>query len=239
MRNTLNKRRSDKTPLPPTTAPLRLSQSAEHEGVLVTCNRKYILGSIAIILLTAIGLSCGADNNLSQTISSDICGCLPLQPDAADYRHAAKHTPLPGGTPQEITVATILGWPQDPVLPFDQPRAGRELQLVHVSTAFLDNASVNPDDCDVHMEISDVADLNAPRVIVETPVDSEYCTARQKVQTQLKRHGFTLDAQHGGDLAQPLPVDVLGLPFEDFEHGRGTSKVATLWEIHPAIVTIF
>lgn len=218
---------------------LLLPQSAHRQSPPVSFNTKCILGSIAIMLLSAIGLSCGADNNLSQTISSDICGCLPLQPDAVDYRHAAKHTALPGGTPQEITVATILGWAQDPVLPFDQPRTGRELQLVHVATAFLDNASVNPDDCDVHMEISDVADLNAPRVIVETPVDSEYCTARQNVQSQLKKHGFTLDVQHGGDLAQPLPVEVLGLPFEDFEHGRGTSKVATLWEIHPAIVTIF
>ena len=31
-------------------------------------------------------------------------------------------------------------------------------------------------------------------------------------------------------------VDVLGLAFEDFEHDRG--HVATLWELHPAIVTL-
>jgi hypothetical protein len=147
--------------------------------------------------------------------------------------------PNPGGTPQEIDVATILTWPQDLIpLPIDQPRTGRELQLVHVALAFLQNASINPGDCDIHMEISAVADKQAPRVVVETPVDSEYCRARQSLQSQLKKHGFQLDVQHGGELPQSLRISVLGLPFEDFEHGRGSAQVSTLWEIHPAQVTI-
>jgi hypothetical protein len=70
---------------------------------------------------------------------------------------------------------------------------------------------------------------------VETPVDSEYCSARQNLQAQLKKHGFLIDSQHGGELPKALPVDVVGMAFEDFEHDRG--QVATLWEIHPAIVT--
>jgi len=71
---------------------------------------------------------------------------------------------------------------------------------------------------------------------VETPVDSEYCSARQTLQAQLGKHNFRLDSQHGGELPQALPIDVVGMAFEDFEHDRG--PVATLWEIHPAIVTI-
>jgi hypothetical protein len=73
---------------------------------------------------------------------------------------------------------------------------------------------------------------------VETPVDSEFCSARQNAQSQLAKHGFKLDSQHGGELPQPLPVAVLGMAFEDFEHNRGSAQVATLWELHPAIVTI-
>jgi len=73
-------------------------------------------------------------------------------------------------------------------------------------------------------------------MIVETPVDSEYCSARQNLQAQLKQHGFRLDSQHGGELAQALPMEVLGMAFEDFEHNRGNA--ATLWELHPAIVTL-
>ena len=196
---------------------------------------KFVLQGV--LLFVMLNLSCSL-RDISHAISQDICGCVPLEPDSTDYRHAAKHVPLPSGTPQEITVATILAWPQDPILPIDQPRTGRELQLVHVAQAFLENATVNPGDCDVHLEISEVADKNAARVVIETPVDSEYCSARQNIQAQLKKHGFQLDVQHGGDLPQPLAIDVLGLPFEDFEHGRGSPQVATLCEIHPAIVTI-
>jgi len=43
-------------------------------------------------------------------------------------------------------------------------------------------------------------------------------------------------------IAQPrplaLPVDVLGMAFEDFDHNRGSVQVQTIWELHPAIVTI-
>ncbi len=57
--------------------------------------------------------------------------------------------------------------------------AGWSSQIVHVASAFLQEASVNAADCDVHFEISMTADKSAPRVIVETPVDSEFCSARQ------------------------------------------------------------
>jgi len=54
----------------------------------------------------------------------------------------------------------------------------------------------------------------------------------------LAKHAFKLDSQHGGELPQALPVDVLGVAFEDFDHSRGSVHVQTIWELHPAIVTI-
>jgi hypothetical protein len=142
-------------------------------------------------------------------------------------------------TPVEIDVNTILGWPEDPVpLPPDQPRTGRELQVFHVAQAFLQEASVNAADCDVHFEISQTTEKSAPRVIVETPVESEYCSARQSAQSQLAKHGFRLDSQHGGELPTALPVQVMGMAFEDFDHNRGSAQVATIWELHPAVVKI-
>jgi hypothetical protein len=193
-----------------------------------------VIQAALIAALVSFWVSCGS--SLLAPLQ-DLCSCLPLEPDAVDYRHAAKHVALPGGTPQEIDVSTIISWPTDPILPPDQPRFGRELQLVHISTAYLVNASVFSGDCDIHMEIAQTADLTAPRVIIETPVDSEYCASRQSVQSQLKSRGFKLDLQNGGDLPQPIAVEVLGLPFEDFEHNRGGVHIATLWEIHPAEVT--
>ena len=189
-------------------------------------------------LLVLVIVSCsGQDFGFLQPTPKDLCKCLPIEPDIADYRHLAKHVPIPNIAAQEVSVETILAWPQDLIpIPPDAPRSGRELEVFHIATAYLQNASVNAADCDVSMEISNTQDKSAPRMIVETPVDSEYCAARQNLQAQLKQRGFILDSQHGGELPLALPVDVLGMAFEDFEHNRG--HVATLWELHPAIVTL-
>jgi hypothetical protein len=197
--------------------------------------RMYLAGMT--MLITVVIMSCnGQDFGVLQPTPEDLCKCIPLEPDVADYRHAAKHVPIPDTTAQEVSVDDILAWPEDLIIPPDAPRAGRELDVFHIANAFLQNASVNAVDCDISMEISQTAEKNSPRMTVETPVDSEYCSARQNLQAQLKQHGFQLDSQHGGELPQALPIDVTGMAFEDFEHNRG--NVATLWEIHPAIVTL-
>ena len=117
---------------------------------------------------------------------------------------------------------------QDPIMAPDAPRTGREHDVFHVATAYLQAASVNGADCDVMMEISSTSDKNAARVVrsVETPVDSEYCSARQNTQAQLKQHNFQLDSQHGGELPQALPAQILDLAFEDFEHNHGSAQGA-------------
>jgi len=168
----------------------------------------------------------------------DLCKGLPIEPDILDFRHIAKHVPIPVIAAQEIGVDTILSWTQDAFVAPDAPRTERELQVFHVATAFLQEASVNGADCGVHFEISRIADKNASRVIVETIVDSEFCSARRAAQSQLAKHGFKLDPQHGGELPQALPISVLGMAFEDFDHHRGSAHVATIWELHPAVVTI-
>lgn len=193
----------------------------------------------SIILLALLCAACnGTDYGVLQPNPEDLCKCLPIEPDIADFRHLEKHVPIPNIAAQEIGVDTILSWTQDEFVAPDAPRTGRELQVFHVANAFLQVASVNAADCDVVFEISMTPDKNAPRVIVEAPVDSEFCSARQNAQSQLAKHGFKLDSQHGGELPQALPVAVLGMAFEDFEHNRGSAQVATLWELHPAIVTI-
>ena len=198
--------------------------------------------TLLIAITTFSALLCAACNGGSYGIvqpnPEDLCKCLPVEPDILDFRHIAKHVPIPVIAAQEIGVDTILSWTQDAFVAPDAPRTGRELQVFHVATAFLQEASVNAADCDVHFEISMTVDKSAPRVIVETIVDSEFCSARQAAQSQLAKHSFKLDSQHGGELPQALPISVLGMAFEDFDHTRGSAHVATLWELHPAIVTI-
>ena len=194
---------------------------------------------VGIALVALFGVACNGSNyGILQPTPEDLCKCLPLEPDITDYRHVAKHVPISNISAQEIDVATILSWTQDPIMPPDALRSGRENEVFHVATAYLQTASVNGVDCDVTMEISSTPDKNAARVVVETPVDSEYCSARQNIQAQLKKHNFQLDSQHGGELPQALPAQILGMAFEDFEHNRGSAQVATVWEIHPAIVTL-
>ena len=188
-------------------------------------------------------VSCGS-LNLGELQPSDICNCTPLEPPIADYRHAEKHVPIPTGmTPIETTIDEIYTWPQIDPGTLDPPRTGRELQVFHLGAAFLQEAHVSNVDCDVHFEISQTADKKSRRIIVETPVDSEFCAARKDIQKQLKQHGFQLDSNHGGELSPALPADVLGLAFEDFDHKdvglqRGSAFVATVWELHPAIVKL-
>jgi len=110
----------------------------------------------------ALILSCGA--NFGDVQPKDLCKCVPLEPDVADFRHFQKHVPIPGMTPTEATVDIILSWPQDAIVLPDAPRTGRELLVFHVAQAFLQNVSVNGEDCDVDLEISQTADRNAPEL---------------------------------------------------------------------------
>lgn len=180
-------------------------------------------------------ISCGG--------GSSICHCTPTASVSQDFRHAEKHVPLPNVTPVETTVAQILSWALGPDPIDTTPRTGQELILYHIGNAYLQSARLISFDCDVHLEISDTPSKTALRVIVETPIDSEYCSSRKALQHALAQHNFQLryidqPQISQAELPQALPVSVLGLAFRDFEHNRGSQDVGTPWELHPAEVTI-
>jgi len=75
------------------------------------------------------------------------------------FRHLAKHVSIPNIAAQEIGVDSILSWTQDAFVDPGAPRTGRELQVFHLATAFLQEASVNAADCDVHFELLKVATI--------------------------------------------------------------------------------
>ena len=198
---------------------------------LCMCNPKLLL--LAALLLAGM-MSCGG---------ADICHCTPTAPASKDFRRTEKHVPLPSLPPVETTVAQILAWPLGSDPADTTPRTGRELTLYHITTAFLQNARLISVDCDVHLEMSNVASKTAPRVIVETPIDSEYCANRRSLEQALAQHHFQLryvdnSAVSQSELSQALPISVLGLAFRDFEHKRGSAEVGTAWELHPAEVTV-
>jgi hypothetical protein len=165
----------------------------------------------------------------------DVCGCKPRDEKPTDYRFAQKHIPLPDMQPRTISVQEMLEWDQSSNPKNDAPRTGRELQLVTIPRAYVQFAWAYRGDCDIHIEISETPDKDAPRAIVETPVDAEYCSARKTLQSALRDHGVELSVLQQ-EVPNPFPVTVRGLPYQDAKHKRGSRYVATVWEIHPAIV---
>jgi hypothetical protein len=131
----------------------------------------------------------------------------------------------------------MLGWQQGPDPPANAPRTGRETQVFYIAKAYLQLAHEQSVDCDLHLEISNTPDKNAPRALVETPNETSYCSARRQLQMELQTKGFQL-TNNSGELPQPVVVDVRGMAFQDERHRRASVHVVTVWELHPAIVTI-
>jgi hypothetical protein len=184
--------------------------------------------------LLALEWGCGA----TKQKPTDLCNCDPTEPSSVDYRTAAKHVDLPSGAPQEITVTDVIQFPVGPSPAPDAPRSGRELQLFHIANAFAQVVWLNPTDCDVHVELSATADKNAPRIIVETPHMDSYCQSRQQLSAMFNAHGVIID-NNRKEVNPPLAADVVGLAFQDIPHAtRGSAQVATVWELHPAVVTL-
>lgn len=173
--------------------------------------------------------------------TSLLCTCKPTHITKDDWRIEFKNGSLPQQQPQEVTIAAILQWPQGPEPAARSPRSGRELTLYHVQRAYLQSVFLRKSDCDLHIELSEQPDKSAPRMIVETPGTSEYCQVRNGMFEALRRNGIAL-SDLNQELSRALPVEITGVAFRDQAHpvwfARGSDKVVTLWELHPAIVTI-
>ena len=65
----------------------------------------YLTGMTVLVALALAGCT-GQDFGFLQP--EDLCKCLPVEPDISDYRHAAKHVPIPNIVAQEVSVQTIL-----------------------------------------------------------------------------------------------------------------------------------
>lgn len=211
---------------------IRVAQHPTFYMLLLSRPKKLLAGSFFACMFLACGEQSAQDSQ-----AEDICACNPEETIARQYRGQAKHVPISPGPAEEISVRTILNWEVGGEPEPDAPRTGRELRLFRIPRAFLQLAWVNPGDCDLHLEISETASRNAPRVIVETSVDPGFCPARQGLKQQLAELGEQMHTG-SGELRQPRPVEVLGLAFQDFQHRRGSSRVATVWELHPAVVSL-
>lgn len=144
----------------------------------ISVNKKVMIhtGLALLGLASLLQLSCGGHSSNGASMGNgipasaqDVCNCTDNEPGSSDFRTDAKHVDLPQIGATDIAVADMLKWAVPPEPAFDAPRQGIELQMFHIPNGFLQFAWMNPGDCDLHLEISDSPDKNAPRVIVETP----------------------------------------------------------------------
>ena len=170
-----------------------------------------------------------------------LCDCKPTHITKDDWRIEYKNGALPLLKPEDTTVGAILAWPEGPEPGPRTPRSGPELKMYRIRQAYMQSIFLRKGDCDLHIEISEQPDKHAPRMIVETPGTSTYCAARTKTYADLHHRGISL-TDLNQELSPPLPVEVEGVAFRDQSHtvwfARGSERVKTLWEIHPAIVRI-
>jgi hypothetical protein len=181
--------------------------------------------------------------------------CTPTQPLAKQNRTSMKHRTPPHQNPgvklmtvAEIGAASPAAGVNSPgyrtsSVPID-PREASVLTL----KGDLWVINVEPNDCDFHLEVSEVGgSVDADRVIVEIPQKAPFVAARNALLNRLQAAGVTLHART--KLTQPIRVQVLGFAFYDAWHfsatnpqrgnHHGSPQVGSLWEIHPVWAIIF
>jgi hypothetical protein len=202
----------------------------------------YLLSFVGVLSLVACNDPARPGNRKGKPVSTALlCDCKPTHITKDDWRIEYKNGSLPAIDPEDTTVAAILAWPEGAEPGPRTPRSGPELKMYRIRHAFMQTIFLRKGDCDLHVEISEQPDKNAPRMIVETPGTSTYCATRTKMYADLQHRGITL-TDLNQELSPPLSVEVEGVPFRDQAHtvwfARGSDRVKTLWEIHPAVVRI-
>ena len=209
--------------------------------------RKLSYFGIALLALAALFFLAYSDparpgNKRGKAIDTSLlCGCKPTHITKDDWRIEFKNDSLPDQPAKDLSIAGILAWPEGREPGARTPRSASEQILYRVQKAYLQSVFLRRSDCDLHMEVSETPEKNAPRVIIETPGNAQYCEARSTLYSGLRERGITV-ADLNQELTKPLLVEIIGVPFRDESHpvwfSRGSDKVATLWELHPAIVKL-
>jgi hypothetical protein len=175
--------------------------------------------------------------------------CTPTQPLPQQNRTHMKHRIPPTQRPVPVltTVAAMAaaspatGVTTPGFRTADRPIDQHELGIVTLK-GDLWAINVEANDCDFHLEISDVGNsVSDDRVIVEIPQGPPFVVARDALIQLLRASGITFRRRM--QLNPPIRVQVLGYAFYDAwhfspnnpqrGHGHGSPQVASIWEIHP------
>jgi len=181
--------------------------------------------------------------------------CPPpkFKPQSSQYRGDVKHRAPGSPTGMVIGAANMYGFPNVTVAKAGaakhQPMPGSKETQAFTLDAFLWQAKVESNDCEIHLELSDSQTKStARRVIVEIPPDSAFDSDYQKV-LKLIDQTFPGTTKFGPDktfrFTTPVHMRITGFGFFDGVHkgfagsqggngGHGSAAVKTFWELHPA-----
>ncbi len=137
------------------------------------------------------------------------CSCEPEVSPKGEFRYESKHVRLPKTPAEEITIEQITDWiPQYFPGETFSPETPRQ-------------------DRELRLFHISHAFLQAAWI------NRRDCDFHLEISPNEKKDSFRIIVE-----MKPLPVEVVGLAFQDNAEPRGSSKVNSLWEIHPAIVKI-
>ena len=180
------------------------------------------------------------------------CPSPKFKPPSEQYRGTLKHRAPGDPTGSMIHASDMYTWPKVTV---DEAGAATQGPLANTPEAktftldaFLWQAKVEGNDCEIHLELNDSqTDSSANRVIVEIPPDPDVSSDYQTM-LQLIKKTFPKTKVFGPDVAfrfkKPVHMKITGFGFFDGVHehfaqteggngGHGSQSVQTFWELHP------
>jgi len=188
------------------------------------------------------------------TYSQITVTCPPpkFKDPSQQYRGKLKHRAPGNPSGVVIHASDMYTWPAVTV---DQAGAATQGPLADTPEAktftldaFLWQAKVEGNDCEIHLELNDSkTDNNADRVIVEIPPDADVSSDYQTILSLIKKT-FPKTKVFGPDIPFRFPksvhVRITGFGFFDGVHehfaqtdggngGHGSATVKTFWELHP------
>ena len=181
------------------------------------------------------------------------CGPPKFKPPSQQYRGKLKHRAIGAPTGTIIHATDMYNFPDETVDDAGADTNGPIPDSPETQTftldAFLWQAKVEPNDCEVHLELNDSkTKSDERRVIVEIPPDDDVRSDYQAI-LQLIKKKFPKTKVFGPDIpfrfASSVHVRITGFGFFDGVHlhfaqaeggngGHGSPSVQTFWELHPA-----
>lgn len=205
--------------------------------------KKLLLPSLLVLLASIV-----AHGQIAVT-----CGPPKFKPQSSQYRGDVKHRAPGSPTGPMIGANNMYGFPNITVA---RARAAQHASMpgtkerkTFTLDAFLWQAKVESNDCEIHLELSDSqTNVNSRRVIVEIPPDPAFSSDYQTI-LRLIEQKFPGTSKFGPDVpfrfTTPVHMQITGFGFFDGVHkgfasaskpngGHGSVSVQTFWELHPA-----